>query len=384
MNWSDEDIDNLFQDAAKQQEIPFREEFWTEMEALLPQQKKKSRAIYWLAGAFVGIIGLSSLLFIQEDSLENKHLSTGRENLQIKTLELHASKVNPALLTETNSSSNLVENLNQQYSFNGKGVETPTYNLNQDKEQERTPEYRTTEIPTLTQKEFIQTDVLTLKTLETIDGINTELTLLAGVRPPLNRKKPSFFTQVDAGMNRISSESETGNPWSPSLAISLGYEKRFNNFSLGLATRFSALTTNNLQLSREAKVYHFSSTMHVLEMQYKQLYQIELPLSVGYTIGKHSLSAGVSPSYLLSSRMSYNHFEDNQLTEQGNIYGQRLGLRSFNVSFQANYSIELMKNFHAGVQVSSMVLNPIQQNTFNSFSKTNPLNVQFTLRKFIF
>lgn len=382
MNWSDEDIDNLFQDAAKQQEIPFREEFWTEMEALLPQQKKKSRAIYWLAGAFVGIIGLSSLLFIQEDSLENKHLTAGKESLQIKTLELHVAKVNPALLTETNSSSNLVENLNQQYSFNGKGVETPYYNINQEKD--KTHEIPTTEIPALTQKEFIQTDILTLKTLETIDGINSELMLLAGVKPLLNRKKPSFYTQVDAGMNRISNESETGNPWSPSLAISLGYEKRFNNFSLELATRFSALTTNNLQLSREAKVYHFSSTMHVLEMQYKQLYQIELPLSVGYTIGKHSLSAGVSPTYLVSSRMTYNHFEDNQLTEQGNIYGQRLGLRSFNVSFQANYSLELMNNFHAGVQVSSMVLNPIQQNTFNSFSNKNPLNVQFTFRKFIF
>ena len=41
MNWTEEDIDQLFRDSANQLNIPFQESYWTEMEALLPQTKKK-------------------------------------------------------------------------------------------------------------------------------------------------------------------------------------------------------------------------------------------------------------------------------------------------------------------------------------------------------
>jgi hypothetical protein len=82
--------------------------------------------------------------------------------------------------------------------------------------------------------------------------------------------------------------------------------------------------------------------------------------------------------------MAYSKYENGNLVAQDQIFGQRIGLRNFNVALEASYSLELMKNLHAGVQFSSFIMNPILPNTLNGEANKQAFNVQVSLRKFIF
>lgn len=87
MKWTDEEIDKIVQDAAGKLEVPYQDEYWEEMEALLPVKSKK-RVFWWMFSALFAFIGISSMLFmfsLKNGSVERKHQS----DLKLKTnLEL--------------------------------------------------------------------------------------------------------------------------------------------------------------------------------------------------------------------------------------------------------------------------------------------------------
>lgn len=375
MSWNDEDIDRMFKEAADQQEVPFREEFWTEVEALLPKQKKNSLAIYWLAGSFIGLLGLSSLFFLETEQTTTAATMAGKESLNFPASNLISKKSNSTThaLTHGNSINathpftNPLKAISSQERMTENGTELPVAPDN------NLSNHTTENEQLFTQDRLEKWDNLQLKTVDLLENPISIYDVMAVSYSNPRQKNHSFYAQLNAG-----------NPWSPSYAATVGYVKRLNQVSFDMGTRFSVLSAENLTISREAKVYHFSSTLHTLDLNYKNMYHLEVPLRVGYSIKKHTLSAGITPSYLLSTRMAYSKYENGNLVAQDQIFGQRIGLRNFNVSVEASYSLELMKNLHAGIQVSSFLMNPILPNTLNGEANKQAFNVQVSLRKFIF
>ncbi len=63
MKWTDEEIDQLFQDASAKVEAPYQDRYWLEMEALLPKKSTK-KGFWWIFGLFFAMIGFVVVFFM--------------------------------------------------------------------------------------------------------------------------------------------------------------------------------------------------------------------------------------------------------------------------------------------------------------------------------
>ena len=62
MSWKDEEIDKLYQESAKTGSFEYKNEYWTEMEALLPKSTGKDFLWFFTAFVFIGLIGVTTVI----------------------------------------------------------------------------------------------------------------------------------------------------------------------------------------------------------------------------------------------------------------------------------------------------------------------------------
>ena len=62
MSWTDEEIDKLANESAANSSIEYKNEYWTEFEAMLPVTGKKDFLWFFTAFLFVGLLGTSFVI----------------------------------------------------------------------------------------------------------------------------------------------------------------------------------------------------------------------------------------------------------------------------------------------------------------------------------
>lgn len=96
MNWSDDEIDKLFQESSSQLNVPYQESFWEEMETLLPAPQKSRRGIAWIWGGFMACILLIGTLFIPFKKIDTPSLGRVTAGKQLPGTPVHAMQASAA------------------------------------------------------------------------------------------------------------------------------------------------------------------------------------------------------------------------------------------------------------------------------------------------
>ncbi len=118
MKRTDEEIDQLFQDAARKVEVPYQDHYWDEMEVLLPE-KSNQKVFWWFFGVMFALLGFASTLFIfslPNPSLEKSMQKTGAisetifpEQVSNEQEEERTSNVSTIIAENSFQNSNAVE-----------------------------------------------------------------------------------------------------------------------------------------------------------------------------------------------------------------------------------------------------------------------------------
>ncbi|HIP32414.1 MAG TPA: hypothetical protein EYG86_06620 [Crocinitomicaceae bacterium] len=95
MKWTDNDIDKLFKDKAENVSFAYKNDYWKEMEAMIPAKKKGGDA-FWLLTSFL-LIGLLALTPFLE---ENKQLKKGNSTTQLLAEQVQATHNNSVVSTK--------------------------------------------------------------------------------------------------------------------------------------------------------------------------------------------------------------------------------------------------------------------------------------------
>lgn len=107
MKWSDEEIDKIAQQAASKVEVPYNDQYWSEMEALLDvnapltgETKSNRKGFWWLFGVFLALIGFAisfSLIQTNADSFDQRAQAKSKNSHDLNETQVQASS------TEQNS-----------------------------------------------------------------------------------------------------------------------------------------------------------------------------------------------------------------------------------------------------------------------------------------
>jgi hypothetical protein len=385
MNWTDEDLDKLFQESAKQMKTPYQESFWTEVETLLPEQKQKKRGFGWFfAIGIVLIIGTGALFFKPQTG--NQTIQLARVESPVKGKSNHAiQSLKTPVETENVASSTFTETPQTNYFHASKSAPSskevlPTSPmLTQQPSSFDTLLLNTTESESSTSSSKEHESVISLNYLKNESWKSPSLVNAYWMQKAPQRKH-SMYVQIGSGFSQ-SYLANQKSQWFPTFNMGAGYQYRKNHLGFSAGLQMTSLLDHNIVVQRTSQVYNFSVIDYVQNMNYRQVYLLELPLSMDFKSQKQTFSIGLAPTYLASTVMHFSQLENGKVSFENKYIGQRIGLNSFGLKPSIGYQLELAKSWQIGVQLNAQVIRQIDNSQLVGALNKMPITGQFTLRK---
>lgn len=396
---SDEELDQLFRDAhaAEGQEALFVPEFWSEMEAMLPAEKRKKRGVYWipLASALVliGIVWFYPSNPAQIDRLQKKQVRAEQEN-KSGLAQTGGSQPNDAAVLEENSTEDLAS-----------AAETIL----------TSPKVKTTrKIQKGTNPDTLADDMIHVgsddrasflgRTPNKQESEKEKTNEAPGLAPDSRNELDSI--KLEARFERVPHEeianlpekgSHESNEWyveagptigrSPYLSpdqkrnvvggvvLGGGYTKRIDNafVSFGLQARLEGFG------GLEYRETNFSSSM-VRTVTVKQLYSLEVPLKFGYTFRRSEVSLGVVPGVQLFIHGKEQISENQVIQRERTFTGKVEHSNSLTMEFGLQYYYNFNPKWGVGAKVNADILRPFHTDYYLGKSTGFPVNGQIVFR----
>lgn len=398
MSWTDDEIDKLYQTGAAGSQFEYKAEYWREMEAMLPNQKKRGDALWFFFSALIFGLLLTSV-FIQEplslngdetllaDTRTFEDVTTEQSIIASETID--AEKPNG---WENESTSTAVphdeDDLKSTAQREISNPIHPTTRSNESSESVKPIDQQKAELNRSDNGELKSIDV---GALETRSLQLTSIATLQEQSHPWDKAKINtvalngMFVQLLGGVSQSMVDPSTG--WSNSYGAGIGYNLEKGRFILNVGLNGLISNHNDLELTRSAKVYGFGSEVYTYNIDYQQLYLLEGNIELGYLLGRHELKAGVRPSYVFSSRVrvSETATADQSFTseEHGSYYGYMDGLKRIGLKPTLGYAYRIRPDLHVGMNIGVQLLQGVNEDFVEGKNNNLPIDGQLYLRKTI-
>lgn len=402
MSWNDQDIDQLFKGAKAPEPAAFQESFWSEMEAMLPEQKRKKAGLWWITtGAATLVLLLGGAFWIANQSSEEIHLSSQmRPFLGMNRFE-GVSKDVTHLLQSAKTYGSPVENgfcltayLDAQRENSGilSSNNTPNFGSPEQVIQEVTPAENLVTTSIVTSEPQTE-ELVTVDELPKIepfhqysphDGLYAATgdvpadceTFRACAAKSIDFPKPSrFYLQASAGIGQSAQHVVGQSDLVHFYTVGGGLYKKLDRmvFTFGANARVD-FTKNILYTS-----YPSSNTR--VDTKYSQLYSFEMPVSVGYESGRNSIVATVTPGFQTAFSGNQQETQNEVVVRSEQTFGKISNAKTLTMEIGANYWRSLAPNWYMGLGLNVDILKPFNSTMYAGEQRLLPLNGQLSLRR---
>jgi hypothetical protein len=417
MSLEDDKIDKLFRDASKNLSADFKEEYWEQFEAMLPEKKKRRFPFVWFTSG-LSIIALSFLFYFGTDdknAVQKQNVSTIATTENSRKQSTASDKKTDFIKSSQTTSAALAEEKilsKNKLSNNTIDSETNKHQTIKVTSEKAVEKYVREKIePALGQsKEFnkskidIDDKLAIIGENKSILAVNKNSILLVDKMPFL--RFPSFSQpqsilhtqQMPHAITKLKFYAEISGKLGQSIIInnSLGsnitkgfglgagfsYSTKNWNFTGGISTNFTSL--DNLYVRERVKVYGLGITNYDNEIKFKQLYNIEIPFAAGIIKNKHLVQLGISPTYIVSAKIDYASSIGDNVIISASTYGYKKGLYNWGLKPSIGYMYSLTSSIQIGGSIQMQLFSLIENNRFEGVQTRNPISGQFYIRKSIF
>jgi hypothetical protein len=422
MSWTDEELDQLFSDAASNATVEYNDAYWKDIEGMLPVRKKRKGLLWWMGGAGA-IVFFGSLLLVQfpfttkstigkENARElanssvtdlNQSPTSSPSNRVKKTLNLVESNTS---LTDNNL--NITDNSVSLQNTNNykatKGTINPEKAVQQKvKSNEAIVEpirlvdnsllvnedRRLFNPIEIVESNDIQQEKLETEAIPTLATIDINPLYHSGELIPMfyklkTRSPHALFAEVGLGLGQSPiTSSENGSAIAKNYGLQLGYSFQKSNFRYSAGLGISVQQFDNVYIKERSLIYGFGSNSIDNHYRFSSLLRLEVPLAIGYQFKRHTLSAGASFSFPLIAGLSFTKYVDGNMAVEEKGYTSTEFFKPFGAELQVGYAYQLGSNWELGAKVQMQLINPIASDRILGTSNALPLSGQVALRKTI-
>jgi|GEM_PF-1448306 len=422
MSWTDEELDQLFSDAASNATVEYNDAYWKDIEGMLPVRKKRKGLLWWMGGAGA-LVFFGTLLLVQvpfttkstvakEPARELANGSTTDMNVnssassQVKKSVNSTESYTSLIDTKLNESDNQSVIQNTTRNKVAKGTVNPEQVLQQKvRSNESTVESleivnNSTQLvesknlfnpavvvesnSNVMQQEKLETEgTLALATID-INPLYHSGELIPTFYNLKTRSPHALYTEVGLGLGQSPiTSSENGSAMAKNYGLQLGYsfQKSKLRYSAGLG--ISLQQFDNVYIKERSLIYGFGSNSVDNHYRFSSLMRIEVPLAIGYQFKRHTLSAGANFSFPVIAGLSYTKFVDGNMAVEEKGYTSTEFFKPFGAELQLGYAYHLGSNWELGAKVQMQLINPIASDRILGKTNALPLSGQVALRKTI-
>ena len=416
MSWRDEDIDKLFQDNAANSSVEYKNAYWKEFEAASLPINKGKKDFLWIGTAlmFLGVVttiaiynpndslnDMNDVVFASSnDSAPNSRDRNTNVSERSQVLKHTNGVVSDDAIEGITEQSEFGNRISESGSYNGEngssastnnpGVSTPTVvpmhtGSGSDLSSEPTSVSSNPRVrPYLVNEKSVSELVVNTLALRPFFASYSpeQAAALSLSIPPIDlRAATLFYFELNGGFSEsIVSPSDQ---YSNSFGAGVGVEIQKNRFNFTAGVNGNISNHKDIQLSRESKVYGFGSELISTELNYSEIYSLEGNLSVGYSFGKHVLSLGVRPSFVVGSKVRDRRVINEILVHDIQGYGYMDGLKRFGLKPQIGYAYKCKRGFTLGANLGIQTQEALNEDYINGENNRFPLDGQIYFRKSI-
>jgi len=388
MSWNDNDIDQLFRGATPETP-PFQEEFWNEMEVLLPVQKRRKAGFWWFTGsaAMIALIGMS-LVWWKNSSNSTNQTMTPSTRAHVDTSELQKTKTVEQSTTETEQTA--VNNGQTEPIQTNPSVQNrmnTTKKLTDQLPKKRTVNYLSAERietygmddPTEPISNEQPTYVFsTLKPLTVVarPTLSLESPGLPRIYPdPVKPKAERFYAQLAIGVGQSYQYKVVGTSnFLHYYALGGGLYKRIDHMVLTFGANARIDFSQNIVNSEV-------TPNHQIDTKYSQLYSFETPMSIGFQFGRNTIGATVTPGFQMAFTGKETERINDVTVRTDRTYGNVNNGKTLTMEVGVNYWRTLTPNWYAGAAFNIDAIRPFNPANFAGQQRLLPVNAQLTLRR---
>lgn len=421
MSIDNNNIDQLFRDAAHSQKAPkYDSAYWAEMNSILNAKKAKRRGfLFWAFGGSIAFSILLISLFVvnmdlnqpekrysQTDLKDQMNIQNSEQVEKEITKHNYSNKIEETNKSEKTLSKNMVSsfqseipdnilkknqnairvrNTSVENSFDKQDLtyepensllakKKNTSENHVDKKSQNTEEYILNE--TISDNDYVQSLPINAK-----DRFHQESNRELSKSLLKYKPKPSLiiYAKLSGGLME---NYKTSRPYESGLVdFSLNFEMNFDGLLLrsGIGTQ---ITSNaDLIVSKRAKVYGLGVINHQNDLSYQNLFDLYIPLEIGYKINATSFGLGAQANYLINTAMDLNYYENHNFVKTEKYNGAREGLNSFSTQGYVWLEHQFTSRLSLGMKIGTNISGRIKNNDyFNQSATTNPIYGQFLLR----
>jgi hypothetical protein len=363
---------------------PFREEYWDEMSLILDQEdRKKRRALLWRWAGDLAAILLITFILVQPKNTgiidsSDRALSASKETSN-KTNNT-TTKPSPEKLESTTPDNTQTE-LQVNNAFHsvqptqGEQTEPAEPVLNRMETVANLDETRPSDTPS--SNSFVDdglglTDIGTLNTdeIRTMDMLNPGISYTKSLdskngRIPRMRIRPLSVRLFAASNLALAPEGNVSDASRLGSSNQLGIEvlKHQVNWSYSLGMNFAHRTGLNHELLLEKSTYGARLYREYQSVTYKSIGSIGIPVGVNYHHRRNVFGIRMTPTWNVmvnSTYHRYNNYSSDELLVENN-YGIKEGINAFDLRLQLMYERRITERFSLGVNFAAGLFNQIDE-----------------------
>ena len=387
MSWKDEEIDALFKSAKAPEAPAFQDDFWKEMEALLPEKKKRLAAFWWISGAASLVLVLMGILAYTFSGARSEQLTAQHQRIksadkpQAEQLQKASAKVvdptGDQEMEQTASGAQIIAPANGRSTKSGTGGSTSSEQVSGDLPP-KGPDL--TVVTTEASAPVVLTEAVDRlsKWPLTADAEIASFNSWTGTELILLPKPERFYVQLSAGLGQsaqrnVAGHSELMQSYAFGGGLIQNVRKMYVTF--GLQGRVD-VAQNIFYQSLPAMDLSYTDT------RYSCLYSFETPLAIGYRLHKNRFGITMTPGFQSGFTGRYTEYDsDNSVVRSGKAQGRTAQSKTLTMEFGLSYMRELRSRWYIGCSVNADVIRPFGEGSYLGEQRVLPVNGTVLLRR---
>lgn len=412
MSWSDEEIDKLFQSQADTPVFEYKDEYWKEVEAMLPEKRKPDGLWFILSTICAGalIVGMfypsnsimennQRIADIGAETIENtiseKSLASNNDvdkidadsemneiafggNLTESTKDVTIAKIgaaNNSIINEPTTTT-IINNNTTIDQFSIVSITEDEQNVVPSIEATQTKAIEFENIPSVLARPFSLQS-----TVYPYDFHESKM-----VMPLPHGWTKQLYVQAFGGVG--SSYLAKSNSVISNAGLGIGLQLGRGDFSTSIELNGSVSSLNDLTYSKEVREYGFGMYLRNYNVAYKQIGSLGLRWSLNYHVNRSSFGFGVQPTYMFGSRVMLTKnnveyvasFQQETIEDREVYYGFYEGLNRFGLATDINYAYRLNSKWELGASFGVQWINRVNE-TMGDTPRILPIEARFSIKR---
>lgn len=384
-NITDAELDTMFKNADSATPVPaFEDAFWTEMEAMLPEKKRKGVILFWwMSGAAVitlVFVLLGMHYFGSKEQAGEARKSSLKDKIDVS---VPSTTQQPAIGSYDQESQNTASgNTARERTFspnferevvNGVDGNIADNKINTPKLEEPVNTPETDEVPAvkveetdliLNKRNFVRTYPVALNDVEREKG--------GGFKLPL-------YTEFAVGYGQSYKRIEFSNNWATQFRFTAGLTKEVPGMLLSAGLAFRAEMPNNLSYVKVESSASSATKSYVSE--YRGLYSVDFPLEAAGRFGRNGLGLFFVPGIQLGYTGNKSYYENNNLVSRKRESGAIEDAKTMTMECGLKYSYDISEHMMFTGSCTFDLVRPFQSAYYQGSSKDYPVTFFVGLRR---